>query len=157
MATDNKLKVLTKERSVIQRARDGELSAFDRLFTEHKDGVYACLWHLLGADPDQVEEAVGAVFLSAFRGLRGFRGDSAFSTWLYRIAINEAHARIKQKRRSRLFGWLSLNEPKLPEAKHPRACDPAEQFISTETKELLWKSVQALPEPYRTPTVLRYM
>jgi RNA polymerase sigma-70 factor, ECF subfamily len=140
---------------LLQRAQSGETEAFDHLFTLHKDGVYACLWHLLDGDADLVEEAVGNVFLSAYRGLTRFRGDSSFSTWLYRIAVNEAHMRRRQKRRWQLFGSLSLQECAVQTL--PNAGDPAEDLLHADEKRRLWQAVRALPEPYRTPTILHYM
>ncbi|HZT42474.1 MAG TPA: sigma-70 family RNA polymerase sigma factor [Chthonomonadaceae bacterium] len=142
---------------LLQRAKAGEREAFDHLFTCCKDGVYACLWHLLDGDADLVEEAVGSVFLSAYRSLSQFRGESALSTWLYRIAVNEAHARLRQQRRRRLFGLLSFQEPKVSRESLPKAEDPAETLQRAEEERLLWQAVNALPEPYRTPVVLRYM
>src|SRR5437016_13477253 len=111
MATEKRQEAVSPEDLWLRRARSGEDEAFDCLFRQHKDGVYACLWHLLDGEADLVEEAVGSVFLNAYRSLGRFRGDSSFSTWLYRIAVNEAHARIRQKRRWKLLGWLSLHEP----------------------------------------------
>src|SRR5947207_3480763 len=102
MLAEQRWKPSLPEQHLLHRARAGEAGAFDRLFREHKDGVYACLWHLLGGEADLVEEAVGSVFLSAYRSLGRFRGDSSFSTWLYRIAINEANAHIRRKRRQKL-------------------------------------------------------
>jgi RNA polymerase sigma-70 factor (ECF subfamily) len=156
MLGDNRQKQYFAEKPLILRAKAGENEAFDRLFMQHKDGVYACLWHLLG-DPDQVEDAVGNAFLSAFRSLGRFRGESSFATWLYRIAINEARARIRQKRRWKLFGWRSLEEPEIEEAAVDRGDDPAEQMIRAQEEIILRKAVRALPEPYRTPIILRYM
>src|SRR5947199_3334551 len=109
MLADKPYEPLTSDQLLLVRARAGESQALDQLFVQHKDGVYACLWHLLGGDPDLVEEAVGSVFLSAYRGLGRFRGESALSTWLYRIAVNEANARIRRKRRWNVLGWLQLS------------------------------------------------
>jgi RNA polymerase sigma-70 factor (ECF subfamily) len=141
----------------VGRAQAGDSRAFDRLFTDHKDGVYACLWHLLGGDADLVEEAVGNVFLSAYRGLARFRGDAALSTWLYRIAINEAHARRRQLRRQRLFGLISLHDERMAAEAQPLSPDPAESVLRSEEGRRLEAAVRALPEPYRTPIVLRYI
>lgn len=141
---------------LLRRAQGGEAEAFDHLFTCCKDGVYACLWHLLNGDADLVEEAVGSVFLNAYRSLGQFRGESALSTWLYRIAVNEAHARLRQKRRRRLFGLLSFQEPEVSGESLPKAEDPAECLQRAEEDRQLWQAVNALPEPYRTPVVLRY-
>src|SRR5258708_24306550 len=107
MLAEKQQKPTLPEQPLLHRARAGEAEAFDCLFREHKDSVYACLWHLLDGEADLVEEAVGSVFLNAYRSLGRFRGESSFSTWLYRIAVNEAHARLRQRRRRRLFGWLS--------------------------------------------------
>lgn len=140
---------------LIQRARAGDSAAFDDLFTRHKDGVYACLWHLLDSDADLVEDAVGTVFLNAFRGLSRFRGGASFFTWIYRIAVNEAHSRRRQKRRWTLFGGISLHEETF-ETKNLQAEDPAQEALRTDEKDRLWQAVGALPEPYRTPLVLRF-
>src|SRR5437868_14621734 len=121
MLAEKQPKSSLPEQRLLHRARAGEPEAFDSLFREHKDGVYACLWHLLGGDADLVEEAVGSVFLNAYRSLGRFRGDSAFSTWLYRIAVNEAHARNRQKRRRSLFSLLSLHDPPTAKEAHPQA------------------------------------
>jgi RNA polymerase sigma-70 factor, ECF subfamily len=144
------------DEDLVRRTRAGDAAAFDHLFTRYKDGVYACLWHLLSGDAELVEEAVGNVFLSAYRNLGKFRGDSLFTTWLYRIAVNEAHARIRQKRRWQLLHWFSLHE--LDDvAAAPKAADPSEYLMQVEGAALLFAAVRALPEPYRTPVILRYI
>jgi len=157
MLAEDRLKSFPTESEIVNRARAGQAAAFDELFVLHKDGVYACLWHLLGGDAESVEEAVGAVFLNAYRSLQGFRGESAFSTWLYRIAVNEARLRIRQKRRWQLPGWLSLHGPDAAAETQQRTQNPEEQFVRAEQDGKLWQAVSALPEPYRTPVILRYM
>lgn len=157
MLAEDRLQSFHADGDILDRARAGQAAAFDELFVLHKDGVYACLWHLLGGDAELVEEAVGAVFLNAYRCLRGFRGESAFSTWLYRIAVNEARLRIRQKRRWQLLGWLSLHGPDVATETLPRTNNPEEQFVRAEQDRKLWQAVSALPEPYRTPVILRYM
>jgi RNA polymerase sigma-70 factor (ECF subfamily) len=157
MAAEKRYQPYVTEHTLLQQAREGESRAFDTLFREHKDGVYACLWHLLEGEADAVEEAVGAVFLSAYRGLHQFRMDSSFSTWLYRIAVNEAHARARRKRRQRLLGWFSLDDRDTRHDDLVTIGDPTEEILREEDGRTLWRAVRALPEPYRTPTVLRYM
>ncbi len=154
MGSESRQNPINARDHLLDRARAGDSQAFDRLFVRHKDGVYACLWHLLNGDPDLVEEAVGNVFLNAYRSLRQFRSESSLSTWLYRIAVNEARARIRQKRRGGIRGWFSLNGPNAEITAGP---DPAEEALRTEEERILWKAVRALPEPFRTPIVLRYL
>jgi len=157
MLAEDRARPYLTEQVVLDRARAGDSEAFDRLFREHKDGVYSCLWHLLDGEAEVVEEAVGSVFLNAYRSLARFRGDSAFSTWLYRIAVNEAHARLREKRRRKLLSWLSMHEPKTVNECHSRLDDPAERLLRTEDELSLHRAVNSLPEPYRTPVVLRYI
>src|SRR5579859_814256 len=132
MRVEKRQKPCWSPEDLLHHARAGETEAFDQLFTRCKDGVYACLWHLLNGDADLVEEAVGSVFLNAYRNLDKFRGDAALSTWLYRIAVNEAHARLRQQRRRRLFAPLSFHEPAASDEARPKAEDPAERVIRTE-------------------------
>jgi RNA polymerase sigma-70 factor (ECF subfamily) len=146
------------EQALVDRARGGESDAFDALFLRYKDGVYACLWNLLDGDADLVEEAVGSVFLSAYRSLARFRGDAAFSTWLYRIAVNEAYARRRQKRRWMRFGMVSLNDQMVaPAMAEQPDNDPADFVLRSEQDRRLRQAVSVLPEPYKTPVVLRYL
>ena len=143
------------ESELITRARAGEAAAFDRLFMRYKDTVYACLYHLLEEDRDAIEEAVGTVFLSAFRALPRFRGEAAFSTYLYRIAVNEAHAQRK-RRQQRQQRETAL--PESEEMRHdPNQPDPADIYQRAEEERRLTRAVRALPEPYRTPIILRYL
>ena len=152
------------EQALVQRARTGDASAFDALFLRYKDDVYACLWNLLDGDADLVEDAVGAVFLSAYRSLPRFRGEAAFSTWLYRIAVNEAHSRRRQKRR---WNRLGFGAPPLMEqlvaadavtgSNSGDTADPADQVLRTDEDQRLRRAIRVLPEPYRTPIILRYL
>lgn len=147
------------EQALVQRARQGDAGAFDALFLQHKDGVYACLWNLLDGDADLVDDAVGGVFLSAYRSLPRFRGDAAFSTWLYRIAVNEAHARRRQKGRWLRFGMIPVPEqtPAAAPGDPGEGGDPADQVVRSDTDKRLRRAVSVLPEPYRTPIILRYL
>ncbi len=147
---------VSSERLLLQRARDGHAGAFDQLFSLNKDSVYACLWHLLDEDADLVEEAVGNVFLNAYRALPRFRGDSSFSTWLYRIAINEAKALRTRKKRWWQLAGVSLHEETLRSEPSAKDGDPAIDMARSEDERLLRDAVRHLPEPYKTPVILRY-
>jgi RNA polymerase sigma-70 factor, ECF subfamily len=146
---------LPSDEELVRRAGGGDSAAFDDLFARHKDGVYACLWHCLGGDAELVEDAVGAVFLSAYRGLGNFRGDSSFYTWIYRIAVNQAQAQLRRKKRQWMLGWFSRQDL-VESARGTDEPDPAEEVLRADTDHRLWRAVHALPEPYRTPLILRY-
>jgi RNA polymerase sigma-70 factor (ECF subfamily) len=75
------------ERSLVDASRAGDRSAFDRLVERHQRDVYRLCYRYL-ANHEDANDLVQETFLRAWRSLGRFRGDSAFSTWLYRIAVN---------------------------------------------------------------------
>jgi len=78
----------------VRRVQGGETEAFEVLVRRHEKSIFNLLYRWLG-DYDEAAETAQEVFLSAYRSIRNFRGDSKFSTWLYRIAVN--HAKNRQK------------------------------------------------------------
>src|SRR5262245_31694847 len=83
---------------LVRRATGGDRNAFDELYRRHVDAVDRQLRRLCGPDPDQ-EDLVQTVFLDAFRALPAFRGEAAFSTWLYRIVVHAAYEHLRRRRR----------------------------------------------------------
>jgi RNA polymerase sigma-70 factor (ECF subfamily) len=82
----------------VERARRGDRRAFDELYRIHVGDVYRRIARLCGPDPER-EDLVQQVFLEVFRGLPAFRGEAAFSTWLYRIVVRVAYEHLKKRRR----------------------------------------------------------
>src|SRR2546425_7645937 len=77
------------DESLVARFLQGDESAFDGLVLRHRLGVYRLAYRLLGSH-EEADDVSQEAFLRAYRGLRGFRGDAAFRTWITRIAINLA-------------------------------------------------------------------
>lgn len=71
----------------VVQAREGSVEAFERLYRENVGRIYALCLRLSG-DPVRAEELTQDVFVRAWEKLAGFRGESAFSTWLHRLAVN---------------------------------------------------------------------
>ncbi len=95
------------ERSLVQRAQRGDQDAFAMLFQLHKKRVYSvCLQ--MTKDIADAEDLTQEAFLQVFRNINSFRGDSAFSTWLYRIAVNTVLMKLRRRKAPPL---LSLDEP----------------------------------------------
>jgi RNA polymerase sigma-70 factor, ECF subfamily len=82
------------ESKVIRMAQRGDEGAFERLYRLHSARVYALCMRML-RNPDEAEDSTQEVFLHAFRKIQGFRGASAFSTWLHRVAVNTVLMRIR--------------------------------------------------------------
>jgi len=95
--------------ALVARAQGGDMEAFDELYRLHRDKVYSLCLNLCG-DRERAQDLLQETFVRGWRGLQGFRGQSAFSTWLHRVAVNvcrdgerrrrtqvgEAHAGIEQ-------------------------------------------------------------
>lgn len=95
------------ERSLVQRAQCGDEQAFATLFQTHKKRVYSvCL--LMTKDVADAEDLTQEAFLQVFRSVGSFRGDSAFSTWLYRVAVNTVLMKLRRRKAPPL---VSLDEP----------------------------------------------
>lgn len=89
--------------ALVGHAQAGDVSAFERLYGEHVDRVYALCLRMSG-DAASAEELTQDVFVRAWERLRGFRGESAFDTWLHRLAVNVSlEARRSQGRRAARF------------------------------------------------------
>jgi len=98
----------TPERSLVQRAQQGDEEAFGLLFQAHKKRVFSvCL--LMTKDTADAEDLTQEAFLQVFRSIGSFRGDSAFSTWLYRVAVrmglDELRRQTRRTRYERLLGF----------------------------------------------------
>jgi RNA polymerase sigma-70 factor, ECF subfamily len=95
------------ETSLVQRAQRGDEQAFATLYQLHKKRVYSvCLQ--MTRDIADAEDLTQEAFLQVFRSINSFRGDSAFSTWLYRIAVNTV---LMKLRRRKAPPSVSLDEP----------------------------------------------
>lgn len=82
---------------VVRLAQEGDAVAFERVYRLHSRRVYAVCLRMI-ADPAEAEDLTQDVFLHLFRKIRTFRGESAFSTWLHRMAVNVVLMRLRRKR-----------------------------------------------------------
>jgi RNA polymerase sigma-70 factor (ECF subfamily) len=126
------------DETLISEARAGDLDAFAELVRRYERRVRSVLARLLDDERD-VEEAAQDVFVQAWRNLSSYRGDAAFFTWLYRIAVNEA---LMRRRRGQL---------PLTELDETAAIAPEPEV----DEGWLLARVRALPDELRLPLVLR--
>ena len=95
------------DRELVDRARDGSQEAFADLVRRYQVRIFNLARVSTRNDAD-AEDVAQEIFVRVYRGLRSFRGDSAFRTWLYRIAVNVTRTRAG---RPSLFGWFRRVEP----------------------------------------------
>src|SRR5574337_1022207 len=86
-----------EERTIIERLKSGEHEAFEAIFRRYVNKVYRQALALVGDDAD-AEEIVQEVFLTIYQKAKSFRGDSAFSTWLYRLTMNVSLTRLRRRK-----------------------------------------------------------
>ena len=148
----NETKRPESERSLVQRAQKGDEQAFAALFQSHKKRVYSvCL--LMTKDIAEAEDLTQEAFLQVFRSVSSFRGDSAFSTWLYRVAVNTVLMKLRRRKSPPI---VSLDEPVSPESPSLRRdvgrVDP--RLNGTIDRITLRRAMQELPEGCREIFVL---
>jgi RNA polymerase sigma-70 factor, ECF subfamily len=115
---------------VVERAKNGDITAFGELYTLYKTPVYNLCFRLTKASAD-AEDLTQEVFLQVFRKINGFRGEAAFGSWLYRVATNIAMMHLRRKRVEEIpFGLFELRSSALMSASTPGSrnrCDPVQR------------------------------
>jgi RNA polymerase sigma-70 factor (ECF subfamily) len=134
--------------SLVRRAQAGDEEAFATLFQQHKNRVYSvCL--MMKKDAAEAEDLTQEAFLQVFRTIGSFRGDSAFSTWLYRVAVNTV---LMHLRRRKSQPTVSLDEPVSAESPSLRRDfgkdDPG--LTGTVDRIAMGRALAELPEGCRT-------
>jgi RNA polymerase sigma-70 factor (ECF subfamily) len=145
-----------EERSLIERSRRGDVAAFDRLVHAYEKSVFNTAYRLSGSYDDASDIAQEA-FVRAWNNLRSFRGDSAFSTWLYRIVTNVFLDDRKRKRarpQRSLDEAIALDESNVTRQFEDSAPGPEEVAEGSERRMLLERAIQTLPESQRAVIVL---
>jgi RNA polymerase sigma-70 factor (ECF subfamily) len=137
---------------LVRRAKAGDLSAFDALVARHYERVFALAFHLLG-NADDAADATQDAFLKAFERLKQFRGEAAFSTWLYRITVNVCHD-FQRRRQPVPFSQLSEEESETLNWAEATEPDPEEEWQRREKREAVQKVLQQLPDEFRQVLIL---
>jgi len=95
---------------VVRRAQAGDSAAFEMLYKEHSPRVYALCLRLSGGSTEEATELLQDAFIRAWRGLKNFRGESAFSSWLHRLTVNAMLERARSDKR-RTARVLFMEQP----------------------------------------------
>lgn len=141
---------------LVRRAQRGERGAFDLLVLRYQHKVVKLVARLL-RDRTEAEDVAQEAFVKAYRALGSFRGDSAFYTWLYRIAVNTARNALasRQRRPLEYEAGLSEAEQTAVEARMHHTDTPEATALSEEIHQAVNRAIGELPEDLRTAIVLR--
>lgn len=135
---------------ILEACRRGDREAFRTLYETYKDRVYSIAYYFFHADADAASEVTQQVFLKLMRELTRFRGDAAFSTWLYRLIVNACVDRSRSRRKD------AVGED--PVVLDRMAIHPSheELFARREVALSVQQAVATLPGKLRAAILLRY-
>lgn len=150
----------SQDAECIRDFQSGNKRAFDDLVLKHKDKIVnLCYWHL--QDYQEANEQAQETFIKAFKGLKRFRFESSFSTWLYRIAVNTCKNRMKSLEYRFRKKTASLDNPDIKAHGNPGddivdgSHSPDLEFEKKQRSHLVQKAINTLPEAKKTMIVLR--
>ena len=144
------------EPELVARAKHGDQAAFEQLVRDNEKRIYNLTLRMVG-NPEDALDLSQEAFLNAWKGLGSFKGDSAFSTWLYRLASNACldFLRSRKRRQATTGSLLSLDDEEAPP---PPADDSARPDLQLERKErtqALHRALDSLPVHHRQVIVMR--
>ncbi|MHB1529715.1 MAG: RNA polymerase sigma factor RpoE [Acidiferrobacteraceae bacterium] len=148
------------ERSVdhelVVRVQKGDKSAFDLLVRKYQHKI-AKLVSRYVYDRSEIEDVTQEAFIKAYRAIKGFRGESAFYTWLYRIAINSAKNHLVAQGRQVPGSDIDAEEAELSDVSGvlQEVNTPEHALLTSEIADTVRTAIEALPEDLRTAIVLR--
>ena len=135
---------------IIARARRGDADAFEQLVAAYRNQVFRLAMRMCGNEAD-ADEVAQEAFLSAWKGLPNFRGESRFSTWLYQLTNHAAIDRLRREKRQAaaedIDGITAADD----------GLSPQQQVERAETRREVRSALMQLPEEYRQVLVLRFM
>ena len=141
---------MKEERTLIDRARQGDETAFASLVEQYQDRVYRLALRICGNSHD-AEEAAQEAFVAAWRGLPAFRGESRFSSWLYQLTSNAAIDLLRREKRHR--GNVPIEEEILPLS----GDTPQQNAENAELRRSLQTALMTLTPEHREIFLLRQM
>jgi RNA polymerase sigma-70 factor (ECF subfamily) len=136
---------------VIEACQQGDREAFQMLFEAYKDKVFSIAVYSVGGDRSIADDVTQQIFLKLFTAIKQFRGDSEFTTWLYRLVVNACMD--EGRRRRRFLPWgdgavMQNSAEKKPQEK---------QFARLEVAESVRMAIEKLKPKFRLPILLKYM
>ncbi|MFN0001566.1 MAG: RNA polymerase sigma factor RpoE [Pseudohongiellaceae bacterium] len=141
---------------LVERVFKGEKHAFDLLVLRYQQRLLGLIGRFI-RDPHEAEDVAQETFIKAYRALGNFRGESAFYTWLYRIAINTANNYLVSRGRRPPGSDVDIEDAEHLEGESAMAdiASPDALHVSAELKRVIDKAIEELPEDLRTAFCLR--
>jgi RNA polymerase sigma-70 factor (ECF subfamily) len=145
---------LTDE-ELVARAKAGDLDSFNVLVSRWERPIYALAYRTLGREED-ARDVVQEAFLRAYRGLKGFKGEAKFSSWLYRITLNLCRDWSRRERRAPIVQVPEGTDPVELADERVQTSESVEDLVARrEMSDAVAKAMAELPEEQRTAIMLK--
>lgn len=153
----------TNDRSLVERLRQGDETALDELASAYGTRIFQLAFRYV-KNREDAEEVTQDVLMKVFQKIDAFRGDSALSSWIYRITFNTAMSRLRATRLVRMAELADVSIGPAPEGssashRHHEPADEAaladERLLREQMRSRFTEAVASLPGIYRTPVILR--
>jgi len=139
------------DEEVVARVVEGQTALFEVLMRRHNERIYRAARSIV-RDEDEAEDVMQQAYVNAYAHLRQFDGRARFSTWLTKIAIHEALARVRKRGRT---GSVDDIEGESEAVEHQTAPDPEHRAFAGELRSLLESAIDELPDGLREVFMLR--
>ena len=144
------------DQQLVKRVQDGDKRAFDLLVLKYQHRILGLVVRFVH-DPHEAQDVTQEAFIKAYRALANFRGDSAFYTWLYRIAINTAKNYLVSRNRRPPISDVDSGDAEFYDGDHALKdmASPERLMLRDEIDETVQRSIKQLPEDLRRALTLR--
>ena len=143
--------------ALVERARSGDVSAFEQLVRQYDRQIFRVAQHIT-QNREDAEDITQDAFLKAYQKLDQFQGNSKFSTWLVRIAVNESLMRLRKRKTSRTVSMdedVQTEDGAIPRDFADWSPNPEQQFNQQELGDILRKTIKGLSPGFRSVFTLR--
>jgi RNA polymerase sigma-70 factor (ECF subfamily) len=144
------MQTTSSDEEIVARVCGGEVALFELLMRRNNQRVYRAIRSIL-RDESEIEDVMQDAYVRAYEHLRDFEGRARFSTWLTRIAVHEAFARARRRKR---FDSLESHTEESSMSTEPSA-SPEQRTSDVEMRSVLESAIEKLPEEFRAVFVLR--
>ena len=148
------------DRVIVSKCQKGDIQAFESLVGKYQKKMLNTAYRMIG-DYQEACEVTQEAFLSAYRGIKKFRGEATFTTWMTGIVLNQARNRLKQMKTRSRYESVSLDVPvESPEGMITREvasedCSASEQLEKKDTARMIQDCLNDLDPEFREVVVLR--
>lgn len=154
--TDEDKACSEEEKQDLERVREGDVEAYNRLVERYQGKIYAIAYNMTGNNED-AKDLVQDIFVKAFRNLKRFKGDSSFYTWIYRIAVNHTINFLKKRNRQHFYSLDDVDQGVENDPDYVDLVSNSEPFRNAELSELqkkLNEAIQKLSEKHRAVVIM---